>query len=284
MVVELPILGAASYAGGTILERVVLKRKGISIKVYQIFEFSAIILALFPLIFFFWKLDSGAFELKNILIFALVIVFSLLGNFFTFYSVKREKITNLVPAKILEPLFTILLAIVFSFIFGELLYERNFKMIIPAVIASLALVFSHIEKSHLKFNNYFLAAIAGSFFFALELVTSRLILNFYSPITFYFLRCSIILLISFLAFGSELKKVKKLPYIVLLTGVMWVVYRFVVYYGYLTYGVIFTTLIITLGPVFVYLFSRLFLKEKIKLKNVIASIVIIACILYAILS
>ena len=77
---------------------------------------------------------------------------------------KWEKVTNLEPAKILEPLFVIILAIFFSFIIDAGLYERNLKVIIPALIAGVALIFSHIQKHHLKFNRYFIAAILGSFF------------------------------------------------------------------------------------------------------------------------
>lgn len=237
-----------------------------------------------PFIYFFWHMDSQALQMKNIFIFSLIIIFALVGNFFIYYSIKGEKISNIEPAKITEPLFTILLAVLFSFLFGEALYSKNINVIIPAFIAAGALIFSHIEKHHLKFNKYFIAAILGSFFFAMEMVTSRLILDFYSPITFYFLRSASILLISLIAFMPELKKAKKIPYIVLLTGVMWVIYRLVVYYGYLAYGIVFTTLIIMLGPVFIYIFAGTFLKEKIRIKHLIASAVVIACVLYATLS
>ena len=60
-------------------------------------------------------------------------------------------------------------------------------------------------------------------------------------------------------------------------------YRIIVYYGYLTLGFIFTTLMIMLGPIFVYTFARIFLKEKLTWRNIIASAIIIACVLYALL-
>ena len=237
-----------------------------------------------PFVYFFWKLDPGALQLKNILIFGSVILFSIIANLFTFYSMKWEKVSNLEPAKILEPLFVILLAIIFSFFF-ESLFERNLKVIIPAIIAAAALILTHIEKRHLNFNKYFIAAIIGSFFFASELIMTRLILDFYSPISFYFLRCSAVLLISLAIFRPSLKKVdKSIRLKVLLTGIVWVIFRVIVYYGYLNIGVIFTTLILMLGPIFIYAFARIFLKEKIKVKNIIAAGIIIACILYVTLT
>jgi len=278
----IPILGAIALATGTILQKIVLKNKNINIKLYQVLEFLAIILVMIPFIYFFWRLDFQAFELRNVFIFSLVILFSIIANLFVFYSMKWEKVSNLEPAKILEPLFVIILAILFSFIFGQTLFSRNTNVIIPALIAGGALVFSHIKKHHLEFNKYFVAAIFGSFFFALELVTTRLVLDFYSPITFYFLRCSGILLISFAIFRPKFKNLEtKIKLQIFITGAIWVAYRIVVYYGYINYGVIFTTLMIMLGPIFIYLFAHLFLKEKADWRNIVAALIILGCVLYA---
>jgi drug/metabolite transporter (DMT)-like permease len=68
----------------------------------------------------------------------------------------------------------------------------------------------------------------------------------------------------------------------LLVGIIWVVYRVATYYGYLKIGVISTTLILMLGTIFIYIFAKIFLKEKISTRNIIASAVILACIAYAI--
>ncbi len=280
----LPFIGAIALASGFMLEKIVLRKRKIDIKLYQTASFLAITLVMIPLLFFFWKLESGAFTKTNLFIFFLVILFSMIANMFTFYSMKWEKVSNLEPAKMLEPLFTILLAIIFSF-FAIDLYTRNYKVIIPGIIAGLALIFSQIKKHHITFNKYFIAAIFGAFFFALELVISKLILQYYSPLTFYFLRCSAIFLLSFIIFRPDFRKLnKKVNLYILITGAVWVIYRTIVYYGYIKLGVIFTTLIIMLGPVFVYVFSKIFLKEKIEKRNIFASIVIILCVLYALFS
>jgi len=209
MVFYFPILGAVALATGIVIQRTILKKRKINIKLFQSTEFLAITVSLLPFIYFFWKLDTQAFELWNIFIFSLVIIFSLIANLFTYYSMKGEKVNNLEPAKILEPLFIILLAIVFSYLVSETMFERNLKIIIPALIAGTVIILSHIKKDHLVFNKYFIAAIIGSFFFALELIITRLILDFYSPVTFYFLRCSTIFIISFLAFKPDFKKLNK---------------------------------------------------------------------------
>jgi drug/metabolite transporter (DMT)-like permease len=281
----LPIIGAIALASATIMQRLVIKRKNIDIKLYNSAEFLAIVLASLPFIYFFWKVDPQALELKNMIIFFLVVLFSIIANMFTFYSMKWEKVSNLEPAKVLEPLFVILLAIIFSFVISSELYERNFHVIIPAILAGLALIFSHIKKHHLNFNKYFIAAIIGSFFFALELVLSKLILDFYSPLSFYFIRCLFIFIIGLIIFKPHLEKLdKKLRLKMLLVGFVWIIYRLAVYYGYQKLGVVSTTLMLMLGPIFIYLFAHKFLKEKLEWRNIIASIVIIASIGYVLLS
>lgn len=277
--VAYPILGALSLAAGTILERAILVRKKIDIKTYQVASFLAIVLAMLPILYFFWKVEAEAFYLKNILIFLLVVVLSIVANLFVFYSMKWERINNLEPAKVLEPLFVILLAITFSFYFG--VYERNLNIVLPALVSALALIFSHIKKHHLDFNKYFIAAILGSFLFALELVISRLILDFYSPVSFYFFRSFSILIISFIIFRPKLKVFEtKTKLIIFLTGAIWVLYRVIVYYGYLKLGIVFTTMFLMLGPVFVYTFAHFFLKEKMSWKNFVASMIIVASVIY----
>ncbi|MBI2045116.1 DMT family transporter [Candidatus Pacearchaeota archaeon] len=278
-------VGALVLAVGTIIQRIMLKKKKVGIKLYQTAEFAAMVLVSLPLLFFFWRLDAQALELRNIIIFIIVGIFSIIANLFLYYSMKWEKVTHIEPAKLTESLFVIILAIIFSFIFGEGLYERDLRVIIPALIASLALIFSHIRKHHLDFNKYFIAAILGSFFFALELVISRLILDFYSPITFYFMRCALILAISLIAFRPNLNTFNRREKTsILFVGLMWVIYRFVIYYGFVNSGVIFTTLMIMISTVFIYFFAWKFLKEKIEWRNIVAAGIIVASIVYVLLT
>ncbi len=282
--IYIPFIGALALAGGTILEKIILKKKKIGIKLYQTASFFAIVLAMLPFIYFFWRMDPEALTLKNILIFVGVVVSAITANLFVFYSLKWEKVTNLEPARILEPLFVVLLAIVLSF-FIQGFYEMNIKVIIPAIIAAIALVFPHVKKEHLKLNKYIIAAIFGSFFFALELVMSRLILDFYSPITFYFFRCLSIFVISLVVFQPKLKTLnKKNSILIFVTGAIWVIYRVAIYFGYVQYGIVFTTLIIMIGPIFIYILADRVLKEKINWKNILSSAIIIACVVYAVLS
>jgi len=271
--------GAISEGAGTILEKKVLRKKKINFKDYQVFSFLSIAIVMIPLLFFFWNINSDAFQLKNILILAFVVLSSIIANLFVFYAMKWEKITEIEPMRLFQPLFVIILAL--------LIYpsERtNHQIIIAALVASLALIFSHIKKHHIQFNKYMISALLGSLFFALELVASNSILQYYSPISFYFIRCSFIFLISFAIFKSKPGSIDKKTWIYVVgIAMIWVFYRILLYFGYVHYGVIFTTLLFILSAVFIYLFAMIFLKEKPTWRNLIAALIILACVGYAFL-
>ncbi len=280
-----PILGALALATGTIVERIVLMKESIKTKQYQGLQFLAITVIMIPFLLFFWKLDPEAFLLKNLLILLGVVVLSLAANWFTFTSMKWQKLSKLEPAKMTEPLFVILLALLLSYLISPTIYERNLNAVIPALIAGLALIFSHIKGHHFKFGKYFKFALIGSFFFASELVLSKLILDFYSPMTFYFVRSILVLLGTLIIFKPKMMEGldKKTKFQVAITAAICIVYRIIIYYGYTSIGIIETTLMIMLSPVFIYLFAWKFLKEKLTWKNLVAAGVIICCVLYAVL-
>lgn len=277
--IQFPIIGAFLEAAGMILEKKVLRNKRMNYKNYTVYEFLAIILVMVPIVIFNWSIKSDALSTQNILIFSFVVLVSVMANLLIFYSLKRENVTEFESIWVAQPLFTIILAFI---LFQS---ERKISLAVFALIASLALIVSHVKKHHLKFDKYILAAVLGSFLFSVELIASTLILQYYNPFTFYFIRCSFIFLITFALFrpsGSELKN-KNILSIILIIGLMWAFYRAIIYYGYQTLGVIFTTTIFILSPVLIFLFAIIFLKEKPTKKQVISTIIITLCVLGSIL-
>lgn len=277
-----PFLGAVADAGSVISERKVLRNKKIDIKTFQVAVFLGVIILFLPIIYFFFSVKPEAFQLKNVLIFLGAIGLAVFWNLLLSYSMKGEKVGNLEPALVLQFLFTIILALIFSFFWGDI-FTRNLNVIIPALIAGIALTLSHVKKYHLKFDKYFTAAIFASLFCAFEIIISNFILKYYNPITFYFLRCLGVLIFSAIFLRTNFKSVNyKIWMQIFLVSLFWIIFRVSVYYGYLNIGVALTTLIVMISPVFVYIFARIFLKERFNWKNIITSIVIVACVVYAI--
>jgi drug/metabolite transporter (DMT)-like permease len=274
----LPFIGSFLEAAGMTIEKIMLRKKSLNFKNYTVYGFLAITLIMLPFLFFFWNIKPEAYTIKNIFLMIFIIFSALAANLLTYYALKKEDLTAMEPIRLMQPLLTILLAVL---IYSS---ERtNPLTIVLALAASLTLVLSHIKKHHLKYDKYILAALLGSLFFSIELVASKPLLQYYDSITFYFIRCLAILIITAIAFRPKLKIENKLKLTILLTSSMWIIYRIILYYGYNSMGIVFTTILFILTPVFTYLFAAIFLKEKITLRNIIATIIIIACVAGAIL-
>jgi len=271
------ILGALSFSSSVLLEKIVLRSKSVKVKTYLVGIFLSTILVMLPFIFFFGKIDSQAFATKNLIILSLIILFSIVANLFNFYALKWEKVTMLEPVLLLEPLFIIL----FAFLFFKT--ERNYFILIPGLIAALTLIASHLKKHHLSFNRFLVAGTLSSLFYAIELLLSDLILKYYSPLSLYFVRSIFVFLIPAIIFRPNLLKEisRKEKLLIGLTGGLWVIYRIAIYFGYAHWGIVFTTLILMLTHVFVYIFAFIFLKEKLNKRNIFSMMVILACVTYA---
>jgi len=279
-----PIIGSVLEGAGNIIDKKIVITHNVNYKNCTVYGFLALVLVMLPLTFFFWEIKPEAYSILNLLTFISVILSSIFANLLAFFSLKRENVTELEPIRLMQPLFTVLLAFIFSFFFIAYATERNYSILILALIASIALIASHVKKHHLVLNKYIMAAILASFFFAIELVISKAILPYYSSLTFYFLRCLFIFLIAAFIFHPSISSIKtKTKILMLISGIIWVIYRLILYYGYLSLGIVFTTILFILSPIFIFLFARIFLKEKIYLRQIIASIIIIACIIAAIL-
>jgi drug/metabolite transporter (DMT)-like permease len=272
--------GAVSEATATVIEKNILRKRKVEYKSYTVWGFLVISLLMALIVWKFWKISPEAFQLKNVLIMLSIIVFASLANLLTFYAMKWEKITEMEPLRLFQPLFVVILA----FILYSSERSNPLPIIIASLIACLALVFSHIRKHHFKLNKYLTATLLGSLFFAIELVASKAILPYYSSLTFYFIRCSLIFIITLIILRPSPSSIDKKSWIyIIISSAIWILYRMLLYYGYNIHGIIFTTTLFILGPIFIYIFASIFLKEKWHWKNIVSAIIILACVAYVIL-
>ncbi len=269
----LPFLGAFLEASGMIIEKRLLKLRNLDYKNYPVYSFFAIVILSAVLSGFLWHVDKNALELKNILVFAGVIIFAVIANLLTYYSLKRENISEFEPLWLMQNFFIVLLAIAF---YDD---ERNWKIVAAASIASIALIASHIKRHHLSFDRYNIAVLFAGLFFASELVLSKKILAYYSPISFYFIRCFFIFFILLAVYKPRFNSVGRRTWgYVFLTALIWVSYRVIIYYGYGKLGIIYTTSLVILSPVLMLLFAAIFLKERPSLRQIICNAIIVVCV------
>lgn len=275
--IYLALLGALALSLLVLFEKIGVKKIKIDSNHFFVGVFLCAVLLMIPFLPFLGGVKTEFFALNNILIFFGVIVFAVFSNICYFYALTWEKISNLEPVHLMEPLFTVVLA---SILFTS---ERNPNFIIPAVISAGALLFSHIRKHHLDFNKYIVIGILGSLFYSIETMFTKVILEFFTPLSLYFFRSVSVLIVGAIVFRPKpTKEIKgKRWWLIALVGGLWVVYRVLAYYGFIKLGVVFTTLILMVSPVLIYFFAWKFLKEKLDWRNVAAGLIIVASILYA---
>ncbi|MAG02776.1 hypothetical protein CMI42_05545 [Candidatus Pacearchaeota archaeon] len=281
--VFLPVIGAGLEAVGSVLSKRIVNRHNVNYKNYIVYAFLSIVIISLPLALYFWRADPIAFSSVNLSLFGLIVLFSILANCFIIYALKRDSLSELTPMRLTAPLFTILIAFIFSFFFEVYTDERNYSVLFFALVASVALIIAHVKRDEIVFDKYSIFTLIGSFLFAVEMVLSKPLLGFYNPITFYFIRSLWIFVITLLIFHPKVSSLKsKAKWMIFGVSIIFVLYRVIIYYGYLTLGIVFTTSILVLAPVLIFVLARIFLKEKVTRKQVISSLIIVLCVLGAI--
>lgn len=267
------IISAVANAGGVLTDRFILSKKKIDYRSFTTLAFSLIVLILLFLIPFFYDYSPQMFSTENLIYLGFIAFFGILFNFLLFYGLKYTKAEAAEPLILTSWLFTVLLAVTF---YPE---ERNTIKLILALIASVTIFLTHIKKHHLVFHKGTMAILFSSLIIAIHDMFIKKLLVVYNPFTLYFIRCLIITILLLIIVRPNKKYLKRkyiLPISLVATlGVLEYVFK---YWSYDQYGLVYTSLLMTLAPLLVMCGSKFFLKEKIEGKNIISMVVILACI------
>jgi len=273
-----PILAAILQAGSFTLDKVILSFRRVGYKTYTgvsfplIFVITLVIFLIFrpPLSLELFSGDIGWFILLSI---TLAIVTNLV-----FYRALDDD--NLGEIQTLDLLRVIPIIVVSGLIFSD---ERNLCIIIPALIASLAIIWSHWERHHFKIAKKTLPFLIWSLSVApIGAALSKVILTTWNPISLELVRSGAMALILGVLFFKQIQKVssKTFYYLIItniLTSVAWIMF----YFSYQRLGIIYTALIFSLQPLLVYFASIWVLKEKVQYKKVIAFVIVLISIVFA---
>ena len=224
--------------------------------------------------FLIWgKIDDAFFTPKYLLYFSAIVFFGFLHNFFYFRSLSKEELCNIQPIAMLEPLTAVILA---AAIFPS---ERNWPVFGLAIVASVALLLSKIEKHKLKFSKYSLTMLGYVICSATEGIFIKLTLGPINPVALYVLRVGVITALLLSYFRPNLRVFGEQRIFSLFSIAAIVLIEFSSRYAAIEkIGIVQSSLIFLLGPVLVLLASRFYLKEKFTLKMALADIVILLCI------
>lgn len=269
-------IAALTQAGGIIVDKIVLTRKQVETRVFIPVLFLFLTLLTGILVPFLGHVSRDFFQLKYILFFFGMLIVAVIWNFFYYIGAKKEKVQEFELIIMFQPLMTILLAAIFI--------EKNINIhiFIASILASIALIIAHLKKMHFVFTEYSWGLIIASFFISVEIIFQKILLEVFSPASLYFWRTAIIFVFFYIYYRPHMNKVSNNNiWLILLTSALGVGQMVTKFYGFDKYGVIYTSLVLILSPILIYIFSTILLHERLKARMVLSFLVILGCIVYA---
>jgi drug/metabolite transporter (DMT)-like permease len=269
-------IAAISQASGIIIDKIVLTRREVELRVFIPVLFLFLMLSTAIILPFFGWVKPEIAEPKYLIVFAAMLLTAIIWNVFYYRGAQKQKVQEFELIMMFQPLFTIFLAAV--------LIERNVSahVFIASVIAAVALIAAHLRKMHFEFNQYSWGLIGAVVFMSAEIILQKILLNVFSPVALYFIRTLIIFLFFYFYYKPSIEKVSSTNSLLIagsaLLGTAQMVSKL---YGYGAYGVIYTSLVMIAAPILVYILSTILLHEKMKFKTIASAVVIIGCIVYA---
>lgn len=272
-----PILSALLQAASFSLDKIILSFRRI--------DFRAYIGVSFPLIFFINLLIFFAFDspISRALIYKTFwwlfasVALTIASNVIYYRALKRDKLSEIEIIGLLAALPVIIFS---GIIFSD---ERNYFILIPALIASAAIVWSHLKKGHLLIKKNTLPFLICSLTLApLAAAVSKILLSDWNPISLEMLRMGIVAMIVTPFFQKQTKAISTsaLWFLVLtniLTSVAWILF----YFSYQRSGIVYTMLLFSIQPILAYLAAIFILKERVEQKKLIAFAIVLLSIAIA---
>ncbi|MEK7583213.1 MAG: DMT family transporter [Patescibacteria group bacterium] len=214
-------------------------------------------------------------SLKAMALVALIGLIDTVANYFYFKTFERTEASVATPILSLAPAFT--------FLFGWLFISDTVSLhtyVFAALIIILIIIFSADFKNFKQFNAYTLTpALIASFLFGISAIPSKYLLNNMHVInapTLYMFRAGFIAFFALLFFQFSISHITIKQYRIIFGRGLIVITTWVLLYLALSRGNAGVT--ITLGnitPIFVFILSMIFLREKPTLKKILASGLII---------
>lgn len=273
-----PIFAAILQAGSFTLDKITLTIRRVSYKTYTGASFPLIFVITLVIFFIFrpplsFQLISGKLLWFLLLSVGLIIITNLL-----FYrALDDDKLGEIQTFDLLPKIPAIIFS---SIIFVD---ERHFLILIPALVAALAIIWSHWEHHHFKIAKHTLPFVVWALAMApFGPALSKTLLVAWHPISLELVRSGMVALVLGPLFFKYAERVSLRAGMLLiatniLTSVAWILY----YFSYQISGIIYTMLLFSLQPLLVYFASLFLLREKFNRKKLIAFFVILLSIAIA---
>ncbi|MDD4151004.1 MAG: EamA family transporter [Candidatus Gracilibacteria bacterium] len=220
------------------------------------------------------------FSLMLIFLIISIVLISFFQNIFQFHGISKKDLQTREPIISLQPIITVVIAYI---IFPS---EREIKYILAIILSVLVLYFFKFRGNlKISFDKGILQIFLGVFTASILANLYKFTLGIVSPEFLTICRTIGILIMLILFKQVVLNKsnfnTKQIKY-GFLAGFFYFIGALANLYSIKELGLTFTILLLFLGPVFVFLFSFFILKEKVEIKNIISSIIILFIVIITI--
>ncbi|MFA5927053.1 MAG: DMT family transporter [Patescibacteria group bacterium] len=270
------LIASIGYSGGIIADKIILSRHRIPV------------MRFIPLLFIWLAVITGLFLAKwgsvntdtlyspaNLVLFVLMILAAVAWNILYYRGVQKENLAEFELIMLLTPLATIIFAGIF------LPAERNASAFAAGLIASLALVASRFRRHHVRLSRVAKQSMLAMIFMSLESIFIKELLEVFSPVALYFVRTTVLAVVFLLLYRPKLLAFSPTAFaLTIISAVFGVVQMVLKFYGFQNVGIVETTMILLLGPFFVYIFSYFYFHERLYKRDVAALAAIVVSILY----
>jgi hypothetical protein len=268
-----------AIVGGTfavLCSRIVLAKHKLGFHEYLSVAFVFISLLMLPLLPFMHNFSSSMLLPKYVWAMIGILITAFAYNLLYFKAFAHEKLSEIETFVLLTPLFAA------GFAYLCFPAERALVPLVMAALATLALVWSHLNHGHLQFSKGSVLMFFAVVLFGLEYVFMKILLEVYNPYTLYFVRCLILSVIFTLKFGSRFSAVKAKTWKYLIaTQVGYIVQFVAIFWSVEKKGIVLTNLMLNLIPVFVFAYAYFKYRDHPGWKKIAAGIIILACIIVA---
>ncbi|MFH1088553.1 MAG: hypothetical protein V1719_01785, partial [Patescibacteria group bacterium] len=165
-------------------------------------------------------------------------------NLLYYYSLEREKVAEIEPFLLFNPLVAVVIA---SLFYAD---ERSWHIYIAAAVAGLVLAWSHLKHNQLKLKKPLLSLLAFSVLYGLEAVVIKHLLAVYSPLALYLVRAVIVVIFLWILQKGAIQRIKVayIPQFLLVAGGA-VAASVFLYLSYQTVGIAVTVFTLLLSPI-----------------------------------
>ncbi len=270
-----PVAAAVLQAVSFTLDKFILSLKRVDFRMYTGVSFPLSFLVNMALFFLFRPLipQVGFSGYYGWLLLGSIAI-GFLMNILFYRALDHDKLGEIQTLSLLN---AVPIIVVSSIIFTD---ERNFAIIIPALVATVAIIWSHWERHHIKIARDTLPYLISSLAIApVSAAISKELLLVWNPIALEMVRTGALAALFLFVFGNAIAKIsgRALRLLVvtnILTTIAWVFF----YFGYQRLGIVHTLLLFSLQPFLVYLSSILILRERPSWKRSAAFVIVLISI------